>query len=235
MEVDIGNRIYTDIQRADRELVEKFRGIPSSNVGDMMHRLYCMQGYMKCYSKHRAMLGTAVTVKVPEGDNAFLHRAMDLCKPGDIIVVDGHGCESRALMGEMMLTLSEKLGIEGFVVDGAVRDVDCLDHLNISLYAKAVTPQGPFKNGPGEINVPVSCGGLVVFPGDILIGDGDGICVVPKEDAHKIVELAREKVDSERRTLKKYEEGTWNRESHEKKYAAVCQDLGTVYYSIKKR
>lgn len=227
--MDIGNRIYTNIRRADKETVEKFRGIPSSNVGDMMNRLYCMNGYMKCYSKHRAMLGTAFTVKVPEGDNVFIHRAMDLCQPGDVILVDGHGCESRALMGEMMLTLAQQMGIEGFVVDGAVRDVDCVEHLNISLYAKAVTPQGPYKNGPGEINVPISCGGVVVFPGDIVIGDGDGICIVPKNEAWKIVDLAREKVEGEQRTLKKYTQGIWSRESHGKKYIEVCETIHTVY------
>lgn len=229
--MDIGNRIYTNIRRADKEMIEKFRGIPSSNVGDQMNRLFCMQGYMKCYSKGRAMLGTAFTVKVPEGDNVFIHRAMDLCKPGDIIIVDGHGCESRALMGEMMLTLAEQMGIEGFVVDGAVRDVDCLEHLNISLYAKAVTPQGPYKNGPGEINVPVSCGGIVVFPGDIIIGDGDGICVVPKDEAWKVVDLSRKKVEGETATLEQYRHGEWSRESHGKKYVEVCEKIGTTIYS----
>lgn len=227
--MEIGNRIYTNIRRADRELVEKFRGIPASNVGDMMNRLYCMTGNMKCFSKGRSMLGTAVTVKVPDGDNAFLHRAMDLCQPGDVIVVDGHGCESRALMGEMMLTLAEKLGIEGFVVDGAVRDVDCLEHLNISLYAKAVTPQGPYKNGPGEINLPVSCGGLVVFPGDIIIGDGDGICVVPKDEAWKVVDAARKKVNEERVSLDKYADGSWNRNGHTNKWSKIIESFDTIY------
>lgn len=228
--MDIGNRIYTNIRRANKEMVEKFRGIPSSNVGDMMNRLYNMQSYMKCYSKSRMMLGTAFTVKVPDGDNAFLHRAMDLCEPGDVIVVDGNGCETRALMGEMMLTLSEQMGIEGFVVDGAVRDVDCLEHLDISLYARAVTPLGPYKNGPGEINVPVSCGGKVVFPGDIIIGDGDGICIVPKDEAWKVADLARNKVNGELATLEKYKRGEWSREVHGKKYVEVCEKIGTTTY-----
>lgn len=229
MAIDIGNRIFTNIRRVDKELLEKFRGIPSSNVGDMMNRLYCMTGNMRCFSSRRPMLGTAVTVKVPDGDNAFLHRAMDLCRPGDVIVVDGHGCETRALMGEMMLTLAEKLGIEGFVVDGAVRDVDCLEHLDISLYAKAVTPQGPFKNGPGEINVPVSCGGLVVCPGDIIIGDGDGICVVPKDEAWKVADVARQKVDGEKATLARYAEGTWKRDAHNAKWGKAIEAFGTAY------
>lgn len=226
--MDLGNRIIAKINRPDKALVEAFRGIPSSNIGDMMNRLYCMKNYIKAFSD-RPLLGTALTVKAPEGDNVFLHRAMDFAKPGDVIVVDGRGCESRALMGEMMMQYAVAHGIEGFIVDGAIRDIDAIPGMNLSMYAKAVTPEGPYKNGPGEINVPISCGGLVVFPGDIIVGDKDGICVIPPEYAEEIAKLARAKFESEQKTLEGYKKGIVPEEKHKATYIAVTDKIGTLY------
>ena len=174
-EMSIGNRIYTNIERPEKSLIEAFTNVPSSNIGDMMNRLYCMrEQIIRIGNWESQLLGTAITVKVPDGDNAFIHMAIDMAQPGDVLVVDGNGCTSRSLMGEIMFTYAQNKGITGIIVDGAIRDNDALNRLNIPVYAMAVTPQGPYKNGPGEINVPVSCGGQVVFPGDILVGAGGG-------------------------------------------------------------
>ena len=228
MAIIVGNRIYTKIERPDKELMEKFRGIPSSNIGDMMNRLYCMNGSIKAYSKEW-LLGSAFTVKVPEGDNVFLHLAMELAQPGDIIVVDGAGCTTRSLMGEMMFTYSRAKGIGGYVIDGAIRDADSLEHLKLPVYAKAVTPQGPRKNGPGEINVPVCCGGQVVMPGDILVGDGDGICVIRRDEAETVWEVAREKMEKEKKTLEKYRSGEINGGKTPSAYMEIAQQLNTYF------
>ena len=158
--MDIGNRIFTKIDRADRELVEKFAGWPSSNINDMMNRLFCMRENIQRIGKHeKQLLGTAFTVKVPDGDNVFIHKALDLAEDGDVLVIDGNGCTSRSLMGEIMFTYAQNKGLRGIIVDGAIRDSDSLDELDIPVYAAAITPQGPYKNGPGEIGAPVSCGG----------------------------------------------------------------------------
>lgn len=228
MVIDVGNRIITKIDRAPAELIEKFRGIPSSNIGDIMNRLYCMSGAIKAMTNF-PLLGPAFTVKVPEGDNVFLHRAIELAQPGDIIVVDSAGCETRSLMGEMMFTYSQARGIGGFVLDGSIRDVDSLHALHMPVYARAVTPQGPLKNGPGEINVPIACGGQVVNPGDIIVGDCDGICVIPKEDAYKIYQAARQKHEKEQATLEKYRRCEIDREKHAAGYAAITERLQTRY------
>lgn len=188
----IGFRIIKDIKRPEKDLVEAFAGIPSSNIGDNLNRLYCMRGYMQPYNQ-KSLLGTAVTVKAPMGDNLMIHMALDLAQPGDIIVVDGEGAQDRALIGEMMISYAQSRNIAGFVIDGAIRDIDAIRAAGIPVYAKGVTPQGPFKNGPGEINVPISCGGQVVFPGDILIGDQDGIVVVRPEFAAELAEISRKK------------------------------------------
>lgn len=122
-------------------------------------------------------------------------KSIWLAEPGDIIVVDTGGCMSRSVCGEMMINQAIGRGVAGFVVDGCVRDIDCLDEIKFPVYTKGVTPQGPWKNGPGEINVPIACGGQVVFPGDILVGDGDGIVVIRPEDAEEVLGQAVENLN----------------------------------------
>ncbi|GAN37100.1 RraA family protein [Lacticaseibacillus paracasei] len=196
----VGLRIFKDFDRPSPSLIAKFKGIPSSNINDEMNRLFCMRHNIKPLNQ-RPLLGPAFTVKVPMGDNLLLTNAMDLAKPGDIIVVDGEGCEERALMGEMMLTFFEKRGIAGFVIDGAVRDSEAMRQAKVPMYCAAISPQGPFKYGSGEINTPISCGGQVVFPGDILVGDADGVVVIHKEIAEDILQACIDKHDGEVATL----------------------------------
>ena len=135
METTYGKRIYTKVNRPDRALVEAFRGIPSSNIADMMNRMYNMYGDLRCYTKNASMVGTAITVHCSEGDNALLHRAMDMAEPGDVIVLNGGGCMSRALCGEIMFNYAHSKGIAGFVLDGCIRDADALDALGKGSHA----------------------------------------------------------------------------------------------------
>ncbi len=231
MNIDIGNRIFTKVNRADRELVEAFRDIPSSNINDMMNRLFCMRETIERRGKHeKQLLGTAVTVKVSDGDNAFIHLAMDMLEPGDVLVVDGNGCTSRSLMGEIMFTYCRAKGCAGIIVDGAIRDLDSLDRLDIPVYAASVTPQGPYKNGTGEINVPVACGGQVVYPGDILVGDADGVVVIHREDAPLLIEASQKKFASEEKKLAEYRRGELSEAEHNAPYAKLAKALGTGIY-----
>ena len=195
----IGNRIFTEVTRADRALVAQFRDLPSSNINDEMNRLYCMHDYIRLLNPGRAkpLLGTAITVKAPIGDNLFFHQALDMAQEGDVIVVDGGSGCNRSLAGEIMLRFACKKGLAGIVVDGCLRDLDGIESLDMPVYAKGVTPQGPFKFGPGEVNVPIACGGQVVFPGDILVGDPDGIVVIRRQDAAAVAKAAQEKKKKE--------------------------------------
>lgn len=201
--MNIGNRVFTQVQRPSREIVEMFRDLPSSNINDEMNRLFCMHDYMKLLNPDTAvqLLGTAITVKAPIGDNLLFHEALDLAQPGDIIVVDGGSGCNRSLAGEIMMRFAQMKGIAGFVVDGCLRDLDGAQTLSMPIYARGVTPQGPFKFGPGEVNVPVSCGGQVVFPGDILVGDKDGVVVVRRQDAELVARAAQAKKASEDNTF----------------------------------
>lgn len=205
--ITIGNQIITSVQRADPKVVELFRDLPSSNINDEMNRLYCMHDYMKLLNpqKARQLLGTAITVKAPIGDNLFFHRALDMAQPGDIIVVDGASGCNRSLAGEIMMRYACRKGLAGIVVDGCLRDLDGIQNLEMPVYAKGITPQGPWKFGPGEINVPIACGGQVVFPGDILVGDADGIVVVRRAIAEEVAQAAQAKKASENRTFARME------------------------------
>ena len=223
MKNNIGFRVYQDFKRPDPELIRKFEGIPSSNIGDMLNRLSCMRPEMMPFND-KPLLGPAFTVKVPAGDNLMLHRALDLAKPGDIIVVDGEGYGHRSLMGEMMLDYAVKRGIAGFVIDGMVRDGNALKEAAIPFYALGTTPQGPYKNGPGEINVPIACAGQVVFPGDILVGDEDGIVVIRPEWAQELADLAVEKHEKELKELAARKQAVSNEEM-EKRHDAKWTEL----------
>ena len=200
--ISIGNRIFTEVKRPPRELVERFAGLPSSNINDEMNRLFCMHDYIRLLNPSaRPLLGTAITVKAPIGDNLFFHQALDMAQPGDVIVVDGASGCNRSLAGEIMLRFANDKGLAGVIVDGCLRDLDGIETLSMPVYAKGITPQGPWKFGPGEVNTPIACGGQVVFPGDILVGDKDGIVVIRPQDAAMVAEAAQKKKAGEDATF----------------------------------
>lgn len=205
MPTSVGFRIYGNKKSTvPQELLEGFRGIPTSNINDEMNRMYNMSAAISPVNPVGTMIGTAFTVKVPIGDNLMIHKAMDMIEPGQVLIVDGAGAVDRSLAGEIMMTFLEKKGVAGVVIDGAMRDIDALSQMKMPIYCKAITPQGPYKNGPGEIGVPVCCGGLVVFPGDIIIGDPDGIVVIRPEEAPEILAAAQKKHKGEEVLLARY-------------------------------
>lgn len=185
---NVGFREYKTISRPPENLIRKFKGIPVSNIDDQMGRLYGVNKTIKPLNNAN-LLGCAVTVKAPEGDNLMFHRALDLAEEGDIIVVDGGGAQ-RALCGEIMIRYAIARRLGGFLIDGCVRDTESIRNLDFPVYASGYSPNGPYKNGPGEINVPVCIGGVVVMPGDILVGDRDGVVVIRPGDAEELLEKA---------------------------------------------
>jgi len=186
----IGFRIFTDTLRTAPDIVEAFRGKASSNVADAMGRFHFMDPGISNRTG-LPMCGVAVTVSARPGDNLMVHKALEVAGPGDIVVVSTNGNTTSAVFGEMMghAAVAAKLG--GIVVDGAIRDVDGLNALALPAFSRAVNPGGCDKDGPGEINVPISCGHTAVMPGDIIVGDEDGIAVVPRADAEAVLELVR--------------------------------------------
>jgi RraA family protein len=147
------------------------------------------------------LLGPALTVRVRSGDNLMIHKALQLGKPGDVLVVDGGGCTDRALFGDIMKNVAKMRRFAGIVIDGAIRDVAAYRDDIFPCYARGVCHRGPYKDGPGEINVPVSVGGMVVNPGDIVVGDDDGVVFIAAADAKAVAAASRKKAAAEEATL----------------------------------
>ena len=203
--MNIGYCIKNDFPRPSAELLAKFDGIPIPNIGDAMNRTAAISAQITPVNNVR-LTGTAYTVRVPAGDNLLFYYAIDNAKPGDVIVVDGGGFEERALCGEIMATYAAKRGIAGFVINGPIRDKVELSGMDFPVFAKAACPNGPYKNGPGEINVPVNIGGRIVCPGDILVGDGNGLVVIRPEDAEKVLASAHAVMKKEAGMMQEIEE-----------------------------
>ena len=197
-----GFRIRRTINRAPKQLIEKFKDFETPDVSDMMNRLYTMSLEIQNRVNDKAICGPAVTVKVFPGDNLMVHKALDIVQPGDIIVVDAGGSTMNGLIGDLISTKATHRGVVGFVIDGLVRDVPGIQEVGMPVYAKGITPIGPLHRGPGEINFPISCGGIVVNPGDIIMGDGCGVIVVRQDFAADILE----RVTKQRESLRAYTE-----------------------------
>ncbi|GAA1871684.1 RraA family protein [Pseudonocardia ailaonensis] len=169
-------------QRPDPHLRELFATAPAAVVGDALGRMLVMDAGIRCMtSTATRMVGFALPVVVRAGDNLAIHRALDEAEPGDVLVVNGAGDLSRALIGDLIGEIMMVRGVPGAVVDGAVRDVDVLDANGLAVFARGTTPAGPFKTGPGWVGRPVAAGGVVVGPGDVVVADSDGVAVVPLE------------------------------------------------------
>jgi len=193
---NIGYMIVKNFKRPSKELIEGFKDIPVANIDDCMNRTAAIDSAIKPLNKAK-LLGPAFTVSVPAGDNLLFYYAIDQAKPGDIIVITDGGFSDRALCGEIMTTLAKKRGIGGFLIDGAVRDFQQLSQSDFPVFARNATPNGPVKNGPGEINVPINLGGKVVFPGDIIVGDSDGVVVIRPQYAQALQKMARAIMEKE--------------------------------------
>ena len=170
-------------ERIDPELLDRFAKAPAANVGDVFDRLLVMDGGIRPFTSATRLIGTALPILTRAGDNLAIHRALDDAQPGDVLVINGQGDLSRALLGDLIGEIMVSKGVIGAVIDGAVRDAETLAAQGLAIFARAATPAGPFKNGPGVIGSPVAVGGVVVSPGDLIVTNSDGVVVVPRHRA----------------------------------------------------
>ncbi|MFZ8756008.1 methyltransferase [Microbacterium sp. HMH0099] len=175
------------------DVVAGLAALPVANIGDSMDRLNVVDAGIHAVWRGAAVAGPAFTVEVAGGDNAGIHAAISQVPAGAVLVVNGHGVTDRALIGELIAERLRKVGCAGFVVDGAVRDVGDLEEMGFPVFARSSSPAGPYKNGPFRVGVPIALGGVVVTPGDVVVGDGDGLAVVPAAEAEAVLERARRK------------------------------------------
>lgn len=193
----IGFRIYELSQRVSPEWVEKFRDLPVANVSDCMWRMTAGGAALRPMHAGGVLAGPAFTVKTRPGDNLMVHKAIAMAQPGDVIVVDAGGDITNAIIGELMVATAKRKGLAGFIIHGAIRDSAELGSGDFPVYAMGVTHRGPYKDGPGEINVPVSFGGMVIQPGDLILGDADGCLCVPLSDVEAVYEATVAKNEAE--------------------------------------
>ncbi|OUM02781.1 RraA family protein [Variovorax sp. JS1663] len=196
----------------DARILAALRDIPVAALSDNMHRNIGSTGL---HPYHRpvagTMAGTAVTARSRGGDNLTYLRALEFCRPGDVLVVDAGGDLNNAVVGGILSFYAAQIGVVGVVIDGAIRDVAEIRAREFPVYARGVTHRGPYKDGPGEINVPISVGGMVVNPGDIVAGDQDGLMAFARDEAELLIEKARAHLATEAETIRAMKEGRWDR------------------------
>jgi regulator of RNase E activity RraA len=207
----IGFRILERRRQVDKTTVEKFREIPVANVSDVMSRMTAGGAALRPLHTGGVLAGPAVTVKTRPGDNLMVHHAFNTAAPGDVIVVDAGGDLTNSIVGELMLTHAKVRGIAGVVIYGAVRDYGWIKSHDFPVYAAGVTHRGPYKNGPAELNVPVAIDGMVVEPGDLILGDDDGILCIPHDVTESVYKEAKAKNDAEQLSMRATLNGTSDR------------------------
>lgn len=202
----LGFRVLDSPPRLDDSLVDRFRGMATPNLADAMGRFNFMDPGILSRTG-LPLCGLAVTVNARPADNLMVHKALQVASPGDIIVVNTCGNTTSAVFGELMCNTAVAAKLGGIVVDGAIRDVDGLAALAFPAFSRSVSAGGCDKDGPGEINVPISCGGVVVSPGDIVVGDRDGVVVVPRADAEQVLSLVQALVERETKRVAEIKSG----------------------------
>ncbi|WP_439687092.1 Putative 4-hydroxy-4-methyl-2-oxoglutarate aldolase [Cupriavidus oxalaticus] len=183
---------------APTEVVEALQGAVTPHISDNLQRLSGVTG-LKRFSRSRKLVGTALTVKARPGDNLLIYKALMELQPGHVLVVDGGGDCTNALVGELIMLYAQQRGCSGFVLDGAIRDAAAFYEADFPCYARGVSHRGPYKLGPGAMNVPVSVGGQVISPGDIIVGDEDGVVSFPVAEAHSILDAVAVTAKNEER------------------------------------
>lgn len=210
--MNVGFRILPAPPAADAALIEALGKCATAHLADSMSHLQAASSAL--LPRHRAgkkLCGPALTVRVAPGDNLMIQKALDLARTGDVVVVDVGGYTGQAVVGEIMTSYAITRKVAGFVVDGAIRDIDFISNITMPIYARGVTPRGPSKVGPGEINGPVSIGGMVVQAGDIIVGDADGVVAIPAEDLRTVLAAAQLLEAKELATLAAVNNGTVDR------------------------
>jgi RraA family protein len=204
----VGLQILKRTRQVSAQHVQAYQGLPVANISDCMTRMSAAGPRLRPMHSSAYLAGPALTVKTRPGDNLMIHKALTLAAPGDVIVVDAGGDLTNALFGELMMATAVKRGVAGVVLNGAVRDSEEIGRGQFPLYAAGVTHRGPYKDGPGEINVPIAIDGMVIHPGDLIVGDADGLLCIPYGDVEAVLAATLKKMAAEKKTLADIEAGT---------------------------
>ena len=183
-----GFRVRMNFKRPPVALMQRLTCFPTPDMSDLLNRLFAINPQITLMtSPHHKICATACTVKVFPGDNLMVHKSLDVFEPGDVVVVDAGGSAMNAVLGDLISTKAKHRGAAGFVIDGLIRDLPAVQALDFPVFARGTSPIGPLHRGPGEINYAISCGGVVVNPGDIVVGDAMGVVVIPQSIAAELL------------------------------------------------
>ena len=216
-----GLQILERRRQVSAEDAARFKELPVANVSDCMSRMAAGGPRLRPMHRSGRLSGPALTVKTRPGDNLMIHKALGMAVPGDVIVVDGGGDLTNALIGEIMVAYARSRGIAGFVMFGAIRDVEAIGAGDFPVYPAGVTHRGPYKDGPGEINVPIAIEGMVIEPGDLVIGDADGLLCVPFGEVQAVYQAASAKSAAEAKTMADIAAGRLERDWIDKALARI--------------
>ncbi|WP_447554447.1 RraA family protein [Vreelandella sp. EE22] len=207
----LGFKVLTGHQRSDKALIDAFSKVPTAIISDNLNRMAAAGPRVRPMHAGGGLAGTALTVKTRPGDNLMIHKAADIAEPGDVLVVDGGEDLTNALIGELIVTHARSRGVVGFVINGAARDIDVIGADTFPVYAGGISHRGPYKDGPGEINVPIALDGMIIEPGDIIIGDLDGVVSIPRLEADAVLEACLQQLEKEANTLQAINGSGWDR------------------------
>lgn len=203
----LGFKVCRRQHRVDPAWAARFAGLPVANISDVMSRMTAGGAPLRPYYTGTRMVGAATTVKSRPGDNLMVHKALDVAEPGDVVIVDAGGDLTNAIIGELMVAHAIQRRLGGLVIHGAIRDSAEISAGSFPVFAAGVTHRGPYKDGPGEVNVPIAINGMVIHPGDLICGDPDGFVCVPYDDINEVFEAASKKHEAETRQMEAIKAG----------------------------
>lgn len=199
--MSIGFQVKRRQRAVSPSLVEQFSRLPVANISDSMHRLTAGGHRLRPYHRGSRICGVALTVRTRPGDNLMAHMALTMAEPGDVIVVDAGGDLTNSIIGERMMVNAQRRRFGGWVVNGAIRDLGWVKENMLPVFAAGVSHRGPYKSGPGEINVPIAIDGMVIEPGDLIVGDEDGLLCIPFDEADEVLKKSQQKHRDETSTF----------------------------------
>jgi RraA family protein len=205
-----GFRVNSDFSRVSAATITKLSEFETTDISDSLNRMFVFDPAIRNVVNNKPLFGPAVTVKVFPGDNLMVHKALDVARPGDVVVIDTSGNPRNAVLGDMIGNKAKSRGIAGFIIDGLVRDLPGLLEIGLPVYAAGVTSFGPLHRGPGELGYSISCGGIVVNPGDAVCADDSGIIVVRKEVAEETCEYLAEQKSAQAEYLANVKKGIFS-------------------------
>jgi regulator of RNase E activity RraA len=206
-EEKLGLRVFTKVNRVPREKFEKLMQVTTGNVCDAMDRFGSMEYQIKPVDPGMKCVGSAITVKARPCDNLIVYKALEIAQPGDIIVIGIYNYTVSSTWGDLTSLIGKEKCLAGMVTDGLVRDIFGIKEVGLPVFSRGSIPTSPFKDGPGEVNGPITCGGISVRPGDIIFGDVDGVVVIPQENVDQVVRRALEIAVEEEKKVKDIKSG----------------------------